>query len=62
MEGEVITLNDIFQYEMLGEGPDGKLFGRYKVSRVPPSFSRRLAYFGLERAWKAALDDAEDPS
>lgn len=56
MEGEVITLNDIFQLEMLGEGSDGKLFGRYKVSRVPPSFQQRLAYFGLDRAWKAALD------
>ena len=58
MEGEVITLNDVFQFEVLGEGPDGKLFGRYKVSRVPPSFQRRLAYFGLEAAWKAALDEA----
>ena len=57
MEGEVITLNDIFQYEVLGEGPDSRLFGRYKVSRVPPSFQRRLTYFGLERAWKAALDE-----
>jgi len=58
MEGEVITLNDIFQLEMLGEGPDGRLFGRYKVSRVPPSFQTRLAYFGMDRAWKAALDAA----
>jgi pilus assembly protein CpaF len=57
MEGEVITLNDIFQFEVLGEGTDGKLFGRYKVSRVPPSFQRRLMYFGLDREWKAALDE-----
>ena len=56
MEGEIITMNDIFQFELLGEGPDGKLFGRYKVSRVPPSFQRRLIDFGLERAWKAAID------
>ncbi len=56
MEGEVITLNDIFQFEMLGEGPDGKLFGRYKVSRVPPTFQRRLMDFGLDRGWKAAID------
>ncbi|HEY1935312.1 MAG TPA: CpaF family protein [Acetobacteraceae bacterium] len=61
MEGDIITMNDIFQFEVLGEGPDGKLFGRYKVSRVPPSFLRRLAYFGLDRAWKAALDDSEQP-
>lgn len=60
MEGEVITLNDIFQFEVLGEGPDSRLFGRYKVSRVPPSFQRRLTYFGLDRAWKAALDDGAE--
>ncbi len=60
MEGEVITLNDIFQLEILGEGPNGKLMGRYNVTRVPPSFQRRLAYFGLDKTWKAALDD-NDP-
>ncbi|MEJ0016006.1 MAG: CpaF family protein [Acetobacteraceae bacterium] len=60
MEGEVITMNDIFQFEMLGEGPDGKLYGRYKVSKVPPSFVRRLSYFGLDRQWKAALEEPED--
>ena len=49
MEGDVITMNDIFQLEIQGEGADGRLFGRYKVSRVPPSFLRRLAYFGLDR-------------
>ena len=26
MEGEIITMNDIFQFEILGEGPDGKLY------------------------------------
>ncbi len=59
MEGEVITLNDIFQFEVLGEGQDGKLFGKYHISRVPPSFIKRLSYFGLDRAWRAALDEAE---
>ncbi len=59
MEGEIITMNDIFQFEMLGEGPDGKLFGRYNTSKVPPSFLRRLAYFGLDRHWKAALEECE---
>ncbi len=60
MEGDVITLNDIFQFEVLGEGSDGRLFGRYRVSRVPPGFMRRLSYFGLDRAWKAALQDEQD--
>jgi len=61
MEGDIITLNDIFQFEVLGEGADGRLFGRYKVNRVPPSFARRLAYFGLDRAWRTTLDEAEVP-
>ena len=59
MEGDVITLNDIFQFEVLGEGADGRLFGKYHVSRVPPSFLKRLSYFGLDRAWRAALEEAE---
>ena len=59
MEGDVITMNDIFQFEVHGEGPDGRLYGRYKVSRVPPGFLGRLTYFGLDRAWRAALDEAE---
>ncbi len=60
MEGDVIAMNDIFQFEVIGEGADGRLFGKYKVSRVAPSFQRRLAYFGLDRAWRAALDEAEN--
>jgi len=59
MEGDVITLNDLFQFEVQGEGQNGKLFGRYNVSRLPPSFMRRLTYFGLDKAWKAALDEIE---
>ena len=59
MEGDVITLNDIFQFEVLGEGQDGRLFGKYHVSRVPPSFLKRLSYFGLDRAWRVALEEAE---
>ena len=59
MEADIITLNDIFQFEVMGEGPDDRLFGRYRVSRIPPSFQRRLAYFGLDRAWKGALEEAD---
>ena len=59
MEGEVVIINDIFQLETEGEGPDGRLRGRYKVSRARPSFHARLNYYGLERAWTAAMDEAE---
>jgi pilus assembly protein CpaF len=59
LEGDVITMNDIFQFEIKGEGPDGRLSGTYKVSRVPPAFAQRLAYFGQEKAWRSALAEAD---
>jgi pilus assembly protein CpaF len=59
MEGDVITMNDVFQFQVIGEGPDGKLHGRYKVSRVPAACQHRLAYFGVEQDWKNALAEAE---
>jgi pilus assembly protein CpaF len=59
LEGEVITLNTIFEFEVEGEGRDGRLYGAYKVSHVPPAFIQRLAYFGLDHAWQAAIADAK---
>ncbi|GAA4493627.1 CpaF family protein [Gluconacetobacter tumulicola] len=58
MDGDVVTLNDIFRFEIQGEGADGRLIGRYAVSRMPPAFLRRLVCFGLEREWHAALEQA----
>ena len=37
----------------------GGLRVRWKVSRARPAFMPRLAYFGQERAWAAALEEAE---
>ena len=58
MEGDVIIMNDIFQLEINGTGPDGRLRGTYKISRARPGFQSRLQYFGLERAWAAAMEEA----
>ncbi len=57
LEGEVVILNDIFQFEFTGETPEGKLTGTYRVSRGHPSFWERLIYFGLEKSWNAALEE-----
>jgi len=59
LEGEVVVLNDVFRWDYQGEAADGTLRGTYGISRARPSFAARLAYFGLERAWVAALDGAE---
>jgi pilus assembly protein CpaF len=58
LEGDVITLNDVFRYEYDGEAPDGTLRGRYVCSRVRPAFLPRLAYFNLDQAWMAAIGEA----
>ena len=58
MEGEIVIMNDIFQLENEGETVDGRLQGRYRVSRTRPEFQARLAYFGLEQAWAFAMETA----
>lgn len=57
-ETDMIELNDIFKFEITGEGADGRLIGRYKVSPRPASGLERLSYFGLDKAWSTALSDA----
>ncbi len=58
IEGETQLLNDIFKFEVTGETATGKLTGRYEVSRIRSTFIERLQYFGLDRAWMNALDEA----
>jgi len=55
MEGEVITTQDLFTFDYQGENRDGTLIGQYKSSGVRPHFSKRAAYFGLERALQQAM-------
>lgn len=58
MEGETTLMNDIFKLEVVGENATGRLQVRYNVSRIRSSFSERLNYYGLERAWMNALEEA----
>ena len=58
IEGETQLLNDIFKFEVTGETATGRLTGRYEVSRIRSTFQERLQYFGLDRSWAAALEDA----
>ncbi|MGH6943604.1 MAG: CpaF family protein, partial [Geminicoccaceae bacterium] len=55
MEGEVVTTQDLFTFEYQGENRDGTLIGQFKSSGVRPHFSKRAAYFGLERALQQAM-------
>ncbi|MBC8327555.1 MAG: alpha-L-fucosidase [Planctomycetes bacterium] len=50
MEGEVVTMQDLFTFQYEGEDADGKLFGAFQPSGMRPHFLPRAQYFGLERA------------
>jgi pilus assembly protein CpaF len=56
LEGDVVIMNDIFQFEYEGENPDGSLKGSFKTSHIRPAFWPRLQYFNLDRAWAAAME------
>nr|WP_294167786.1 CpaF family protein [uncultured Sphingomonas sp.] len=55
MEGEVVTMNDIFLFEYGGDDATGKIHGKWVSSGVRPAFSDRLEYFGLMQAWMSAV-------
>ena len=55
MEGDVITMQDLFSYEYESEDEDGKLIGTYKSHGIRPHFAPKAAYFGLERALLEAI-------
>ena len=47
MEGEVVTMQELFIFERVGLTEDGKVKGRFKPTGVRPKFSDRLAAAGL---------------
>ena len=47
MEGEVITMQDIFLFERTGLGPDGRVRGRFSATGIRPKCADRLASSGV---------------
>ena len=50
MEGEMITLQEIFGYEQTGVGGDGAVKGRFRATGIRPRFAERLASRGIPLA------------
>jgi pilus assembly protein CpaF len=48
MEGDVITMQDIFVYERTGTAEDGKVLGRYRATGIRPKFADRLQSYGIK--------------
>jgi pilus assembly protein CpaF len=47
MEGDVITLQDIFVFEKRGVSPDGKVLGRFAATGIRPKFYEKLLAAGI---------------
>ncbi|HYY97432.1 MAG TPA: CpaF family protein [Pyrinomonadaceae bacterium] len=48
MEGETITMQEIFHFERKGVDKDGKVLGRYRPTGVRPRFAERLKQYGMQ--------------
>jgi pilus assembly protein CpaF len=55
LEGDVITMNDVVNYEFEREDSQSRIIGHYVSTSTRPGFMRSLEYYGLDRAWTAAL-------
>src|SRR6185369_2610461 len=48
MEGETITMQEVFMYERTGVNADGQLIGRFRPTGISPRFAERLKASGLQ--------------
>ena len=47
MEGDVITMQDIFVFDKMGVTQDGKVIGRFRATGVRPKCCERLKMSGI---------------
>jgi pilus assembly protein CpaF len=47
MEGEVITMQEIFAYQQTGVDSEGRIVGHFQASGIRPKFAERLRSFGI---------------
>jgi pilus assembly protein CpaF len=48
IEGDIVTLQDIFAFEKLGLSPEGKVLGRFCATGILPKFHEKLVAAGIK--------------
>ena len=48
MEGDMVTMQDIFTYEQTGVAADGSVLGHFKATGIRPRFVERLRVHGID--------------
>jgi pilus assembly protein CpaF len=60
LEGDVITTQDLFIYDIVGEDAQGNIIGKHRSTGIGrPRFWDRARYYGEEKRLAAALDAAD---
>lgn len=57
MEGDIVTMQEIFTFEQTGVAPDGTVLGHFRATGIRPKFSDRLRTHGFP-----LRDDLFDPA
>ena len=47
MEGDVVTMQEIFAFRQTGIGPEGEVLGHFQATGIRPKFAERLHAFGV---------------
>jgi pilus assembly protein CpaF len=58
MEGEVVTMQDLFRFEYEGEDEFGRILGKQKTSGLRPILYERARQFGLEKKLLEVMAEA----
>jgi pilus assembly protein CpaF len=57
VEGDVISMQDLFLFERTGIGEDGEVLGRFRPTGIRPKFTETLVARGIELDGAMFLDD-----
>jgi pilus assembly protein CpaF len=61
MEGDIITMQDVFSFQQQGEKRDGRLAGTFVATGYRPHCVERAAAYGLERELLESIGVASQP-
>jgi len=58
MEGDVVTMQDLFKLDILGEDEDGKLVTKQVSTGLRPKFFDNARQFGVDQMVMDAMEEA----
>jgi pilus assembly protein CpaF len=59
MEGEMITMSEIFKFDRKGMDAEGRVIGSFKATGIVPKFHSRLKQYGLDLDLRVFQPDQE---